>query len=81
MNIRTDNRFSNELSNPIIQANKQPLNLQQLPNRSKNTFYNVINHVTNHDVKFAHILIPDAAYNLTMMSQSLLSKLNVTHRT
>ena len=43
-------------------------------------FYNVINHVTNHDVKFAHILIPDVASNLTMMTQSLLSKLTVTHR-
>ena len=38
LNIRTDNRFNNELSNPIILANKQPRNLQQLPTRSKNTF-------------------------------------------
>ena len=31
--------------------------------------------------KFVYILIPDAAYNLTIMSQSLLPKLTVTHRT
>ena len=42
---------------------------------------NVITHVTNHDVKFAHILISDAAYNLTIMSQSLLPKLTATYRT
>ena len=42
---------------------------------------NVINHVTNHDVKFAHILISDVVSNLTMMSHSLLPKLTVTHRT
>ena len=38
LNIRTDNRFNNKLSNPIILANKQPRNLQQLLTRSKNTF-------------------------------------------
>ena len=38
LNIRTDNRFNNKLSNPIILANKQPHNLHQLPTRSKNTF-------------------------------------------
>ena len=38
LNIRTDNRFNNKLSNPIILANKQPLTLQQLPTRSKNNF-------------------------------------------
>ena len=38
LNIRTDNRFNNKLSNPIILANKQPCNLQQLLTRSKNTF-------------------------------------------
>ena len=30
LNIRTDNRFNNKLSNPIILANKQPRNLQFL---------------------------------------------------
>ena len=30
LNIRTDNRFNNKLSNPIILANKQPFNLQFL---------------------------------------------------
>ena len=40
-----------------------------------------MNHVTNHDAKFAHILISDAVSNLTMMSHSLLPKLTVTHRT
>ena len=38
LNIRTDNRFNNKLSNPIIHANKQPRNLQQLLTRSKNKF-------------------------------------------
>ena len=38
MNIRTYNRFNNKLSNPIILANKQPLNLQQLPTHSNKTF-------------------------------------------
>ena len=79
--IRTDNRFNNKLSNPIILANEQPLNLQQLLAHSKNTFFNVINHVTNHDVRFAHILITDVAENVTMMSQFLLPKLTVTQRT
>ena len=36
--IRTDNRFNNKLSNPIILSNKQPRNLQQLHTRYKNTF-------------------------------------------
>ena len=46
------------------------------------TYYsNVINHVTNHDVKFAHVLVPDAATYFTLMSLSLLPKLTVTHRT
>ena len=38
LNIRTDNCFKNKLSNPIIHANKQPRNLQQLLTRCKNTF-------------------------------------------
>ena len=38
LNIRTDNRFNNKLSNPIILANKHPRNLHLLLNRSKNTF-------------------------------------------
>ena len=38
LNIRTDNRFNNKLSNPIILAYKQPRNLQQWLTRSKNTF-------------------------------------------
>ena len=38
LNIHTDNRFNNKLSNPIILANKQPRNLQQLHTRSKNIF-------------------------------------------
>ena len=38
LNIRPDNRFNNKLSNPIILANKQPLNLQQFLTRYKNTF-------------------------------------------
>ena len=38
LNIRTHKRFNNKLSNPIILANKQPLNLQQLSTRSGNTF-------------------------------------------
>ena len=38
LNIRTDIRFNNKLSNPIILSNKQQLNLQQLLTRSKNTF-------------------------------------------
>ena len=37
LNIHTDNRFNNKLSSPIILANKQPLNLQQLHTHSKNT--------------------------------------------
>ena len=60
LNIRADNRFNNKLSNPIILANKQPRNPQQLPTL-RTHFYNVINHVTNYDVMFAHILIPNAA--------------------
>ena len=44
-------------------------------------FYNVVNHVTNHDVKFFHILISDAVSNFKIMSQSLLPKLTVTHTT
>ena len=58
MYIRTDNRFNNKLSNPIILANKQPRNLQQSVLRTHSC--NVVNHVTNHYVKFAHILISDA---------------------
>ena len=81
LNIRTDNHINNKLSNPIILANKQPRNLQQLNTRLRTHFYNVTNHVTNHDVMFAHILMSDAASNLTIMSQSLLPKLSVTHRT
>ena len=38
LNIRTENCFNNKLSYPIILANKQQLNLQQLLTRSKNTF-------------------------------------------
>ena len=38
LNIRTDIRFNNKLSNPIMLANEQPRNLQQLLFRSKNTF-------------------------------------------
>ena len=77
-NIRTHNRFNNKLSNPIILANKQPRNLQPVLTTHS---CNVINHVTNHDVMFVHILISDAVSNLTMMSHSLLPKLTVTHRT
>ena len=61
LNIRTDNWSNNILSNLILLDNKQPLNLQQLHIRSKNTFHNEINHVTNNDVKFAHIFLPIAA--------------------
>ena len=38
LNIRSDNCFNNKLSNPIILANKQPRNLQQLLTRFTNTF-------------------------------------------
>ena len=38
LNIRTDNRFNNKSSNPIILAIKQPRNLQQWLTSSKNTF-------------------------------------------
>ena len=38
LNIRTDNRFNNKLSNPIKLANKQTRNLQQLFTSSMNTF-------------------------------------------
>ena len=38
LNIRTDNRFNNNLSNPIILSNKPPRTLQQLLTRSRNTF-------------------------------------------
>ena len=39
LSIPTDNRFNNKLSNPIILANKQPLNIQQLHTSSNNTFF------------------------------------------
>ena len=38
LNICTRDRFNTKLSNPIMLANKQPLNLQQLLTRSKSTF-------------------------------------------
>ena len=41
----------------------------------------LVNNVTYHDVEFAHILTSDEVSNLTMMSQYLLPKLTVTHRT
>ena len=59
LNIRTDYRFNNKLSNPIILAYHLFYN-SYLP-IPRTPFCNVINNVTNHDVKFAHILIPDAA--------------------
>ena len=38
LKIRTNNRFNIKLSNPIILANKQPRNLQQLHSSSRNTY-------------------------------------------
>ena len=39
LNIRTDNLLNNKLTNPIRHASKQPRNLQELPTRSKNKFF------------------------------------------
>ena len=61
LNIRTDNRFNNKLSNPIILDNKQHLTYKSYLSVPRTLSYNVINHVTNHYIKFAHVLIPDAA--------------------
>ena len=61
VNISTDNRFNNKLSNPIILANKQPFNLPQLHIRSKNTFLQCNQPCHKPRCKVAHILMPDAA--------------------